>query len=368
MKIKEIVETLADGGVVILPSDTCYMLAAVATNQAAVNKILSLKPNLVGKPISVVMADWKMVNKYVNIDREKLSLAKKLLPGAYTLVANAKEELANGIVSEDKTLGFRITTDETLQQIIKQIGVPITATSAQINGLNIPYSLGFLSKLSKKKKSLISLVWDNGRLPERSLSTVVNLVNHEITFLRREDFLKRFNKREGEFEIRSEQEMKMVAQKIWHKLKRIDKAFTILLVGDLGGGKTTLVKAVGKLAGISEIISSPTFGLINEYDVSTKKCKRLIHMDLYRLEKILEVEEMKLEQYLKFGNLIAIEWAERIPPWILNEIIAKSEVLLVETKYIDETTRKVAVWTNLPTATCPTPTRRSPSKSTKTIS
>jgi tRNA A37 threonylcarbamoyladenosine synthetase subunit TsaC/SUA5/YrdC len=50
-------------------------------------------------------------------------------------------------VSSENTLGFRITTDKKLQEIVRQLGAPITATSAQIYGNKIPYSLGFLKKI-----------------------------------------------------------------------------------------------------------------------------------------------------------------------------------------------------------------------------
>jgi tRNA threonylcarbamoyladenosine biosynthesis protein TsaE len=87
----------------------------------------------------------------------------------------------------------------------------------------------------------------------------------------------------------------------------------ILLEGDLGAGKTTLVQGIGKGLGIAESIVSPTFTIINEY---TEGRLPLYHLDLYRLEP-QEVAALNLETYWEgfevTPGIVAIEWAERMP-------------------------------------------------------
>ncbi|MBD2018173.1 tRNA (adenosine(37)-N6)-threonylcarbamoyltransferase complex ATPase subunit type 1 TsaE [Microcoleus sp. FACHB-53] len=87
----------------------------------------------------------------------------------------------------------------------------------------------------------------------------------------------------------------------------------ILLEGDLGAGKTTLVQGIGEGLGIIDSIVSPTFTLINEYHEGRIP---LYHLDLYRLESA-EVEALNLESYwdgVEFPlGIVAIEWAERLP-------------------------------------------------------
>jgi tRNA threonylcarbamoyladenosine biosynthesis protein TsaE len=86
----------------------------------------------------------------------------------------------------------------------------------------------------------------------------------------------------------------------------------LLLEGDLGSGKTTLVQGIGEGLGITDPIVSPTFTLINEY---TEGRLPLYHLDLYRLESE-EVEALHLETYwegIEFPlGIVAIEWAERL--------------------------------------------------------
>ncbi len=95
----------------------------------------------------------------------------------------------------------------------------------------------------------------------------------------------------------------------------------ILLEGDLGSGKTTLVQGIGEGLGITEAISSPTFTLINEY---TEGRLPLYHLDLYRLQP-KEVAALNLESYwegMEFPlGIVAIEWADRLdykPPSYLQ--------------------------------------------------
>lgn len=87
----------------------------------------------------------------------------------------------------------------------------------------------------------------------------------------------------------------------------------LLLKGDLGAGKTTLVQGIGEGLGITDAIVSPTFTLINEYPEGRIP---LYHLDLYRLEPA-EVRSLYLEQYWEgrefLLGIVAIEWPERLP-------------------------------------------------------
>ena len=95
--------------------------------------------------------------------------------------------------------------------------------------------------------------------------------------------------------------------------KTLNAGSVILLAGDLGAGKTTLVQGIGKGLGIIDPIVSPTFTLINDY---TEGRIPLYHLDLYRLEPH-EVIGLNLESYWEgievTPGIVAIEWAERMP-------------------------------------------------------
>ena len=88
----------------------------------------------------------------------------------------------------------------------------------------------------------------------------------------------------------------------------------VLISGEMGAGKTTLIKQI--LIGLNVIdnISSPTFSIINEY--KTKSKDLIYHMDLYRINKTEELEEIGFFEYLQSGNLCFIEWGEIIEDMI----------------------------------------------------
>ena len=84
-----------------------------------------------------------------------------------------------------------------------------------------------------------------------------------------------------------------------------------LFNGDMGAGKTTLVKAICRALGIEDATSSPTFSLVNEY--RTPSGEAVYHFDVYRLKAESEALDMGIEEYLHSGNRCFIEWAEKIP-------------------------------------------------------
>jgi tRNA threonylcarbamoyladenosine biosynthesis protein TsaE len=81
----------------------------------------------------------------------------------------------------------------------------------------------------------------------------------------------------------------------------------ILLKGDLGAGKTTLVKAIVKQLGSNEEVSSPTFGIVNELNIANTKA---FHLDLYRIENSEELQQFGFEEYLHSGDYCFIECPE----------------------------------------------------------
>ena len=82
----------------------------------------------------------------------------------------------------------------------------------------------------------------------------------------------------------------------------------VLLNGDMGVGKTTLVKEIAKLLGVKENVSSPTFSIVNEYHGN----EVIFHFDFYRLEDEEEAYDFGIEEYFDSGNLCLLEWPEKI--------------------------------------------------------
>lgn len=82
-----------------------------------------------------------------------------------------------------------------------------------------------------------------------------------------------------------------------------------LFFGDMGAGKTTLIKSVCKVLGVNDLVSSPTFSIINEYASASGP---VYHFDFYRLKNDAEAFDLGLDEYFYSGNYCFIEWPERI--------------------------------------------------------
>ena len=83
-----------------------------------------------------------------------------------------------------------------------------------------------------------------------------------------------------------------------------------LFFGEMGSGKTTLIKAVGKALGVTEGMSSPTFSIVNEYEAGDGR--KIYHFDLYRLKDEKEVFDIGAEEYFYSDAYCFIEWPEKI--------------------------------------------------------
>ena len=85
----------------------------------------------------------------------------------------------------------------------------------------------------------------------------------------------------------------------------------ILFHGEMGVGKTTLIKQLCKTLGVTGATSSPTFSLVNEYEANNNQL--VYHFDFYRLNNEVEALDMGIDDYLYSSNRCFIEWAEKIP-------------------------------------------------------
>ena len=89
--------------------------------------------------------------------------------------------------------------------------------------------------------------------------------------------------------------------------------------GKMGAGKTTFIKALCETLGVKDVITSPTFSLINEY--TDGKGNSISHFDFYRIKKLEEVYDMGYEDYFYSGNLCLLEWPELIEEILPENVI-----------------------------------------------
>src|SRR5680860_474990 len=102
------------------------------------------------------------------------------------------------------------------------------------------------------------------------------------------------------------------------------KSKTLLFYGEMGAGKTTLIKALIKALGSNDIVSSPTFSLVNEYHTNQGK---IYHFDFYRIEDETEALDMGFEDYLDSDSWKLVEWPQKIEN-LLEANMQKVEVFI----------------------------------------
>ncbi len=104
--------------------------------------------------------------------------------------------------------------------------------------------------------------------------------------------------------------------------------------GDMGAGKTTFIKALTKVLGVKELVSSPTFSIVNEYE---GKGKTFYHFDFYRIKNLQEAYDIGYEEYFFSGNTCFIEWPEKV------EELLPEHYIKVEIKMINENERLLSI-------------------------
>jgi tRNA threonylcarbamoyladenosine biosynthesis protein TsaE len=103
--------------------------------------------------------------------------------------------------------------------------------------------------------------------------------------------------------------------------------------GELGAGKTTLIKEIARIFGVMDRVSSPTFSLVNEYQNANNET--FYHFDFYRIENPVEALEIGIEEYFYSGKICWVEWAEKIFPYVPSDFVhIKIEVDALEGRMI----------------------------------
>ena len=93
-------------------------------------------------------------------------------------------------------------------------------------------------------------------------------------------------------------------------LKTYPKSRVFAFYGIMGAGKTTLIKSLCRQLGVTDVVQSPSFSIVNEY--KTTKGDSVFHFDFYRINKLDEVFDIGYEEYFFSGSYCFIEWPERI--------------------------------------------------------
>ena len=128
----------------------------------------------------------------------------------------------------------------------------------------------------------------------------------------------------------TESDLVFAARKL---LSKYPQSRVFALYGKMGVGKTTFIKAICRELGVTDIVQSPSFAIINEY--KTHKAESIFHFDFYRIKNLDEVFDIGYEDYIYSGSYCFLEWPERmeqlLPESIVKITITGDTERLIET-------------------------------------
>ncbi|QZE14338.1 threonylcarbamoyl-AMP synthase [Halosquirtibacter laminarini] len=183
--INKAIEVIQSGGIILYPTDTVWGIGCDATNEEAVRKIYELKKRSDSKSMLVLMENPGLIARYIDmmpdVAWELIEVTEKPLTIIYP---NAKN-LAPNLLSEDKTVGIRITEEKFTSDLIRRIRKPLVSTSANISGEPTP---GNFVDISDEIKNGVDYVVEfrQGDMEKKQSSSIIKLgVGGEIEILRK---------------------------------------------------------------------------------------------------------------------------------------------------------------------------------------
>jgi tRNA threonylcarbamoyl adenosine modification protein (Sua5/YciO/YrdC/YwlC family) len=182
--IEQVVEVLKRGGIIIYPTDTIYGLGCDITNHKAIERICQIrgiKPEKAN--FSFVCSDLSHISDYIKpIDTMVFRVLKKALPGPYTFILNANNNVPKLLSSKKKTVGIRVPDNDIAREIVRLLGNPILSTSIRDDDDVIEYSTD-PELINEKYENSVDLIIDGG-YGGNEPSTVIDCTTGELEIIR----------------------------------------------------------------------------------------------------------------------------------------------------------------------------------------
>ncbi|MFN0257173.1 L-threonylcarbamoyladenylate synthase [Pedobacter ureilyticus] len=182
--IDQAVEILKKGGLIIYPTDTVYGLGCDITNQKAIEKICKIRGIKLEKAnFSFICSDLRHISDYIKpIDTTVFRVLKKALPGPFTFIFNANNNVPKLLSSNKKTVGIRVPDNNIAREIVAALGNPIISTSIKDEDEVIEYSTD-PELIHEKYEDLVDLVIDGG-FGDNEASTVIDCTSGDFEVIR----------------------------------------------------------------------------------------------------------------------------------------------------------------------------------------
>jgi tRNA threonylcarbamoyl adenosine modification protein (Sua5/YciO/YrdC/YwlC family) len=182
-EFRQIVDVLKDGGIIIYPTDTVYAIGCDITNNKAIQRIAKLKGTTAEKGnFSLICNSLSNLSEYAKVDNSSFKVMKKNLPGAFTFILPASNNVPKLFKSKKKTVGIRVPDHYIPLRIVEELGNPIMTTSINDPDEVIEYTTD-PELIQEKYDKKVDLIIDRG-YGNNTASTIIDCTNGDFEIIR----------------------------------------------------------------------------------------------------------------------------------------------------------------------------------------
>ncbi|MFQ5627245.1 MAG: L-threonylcarbamoyladenylate synthase [bacterium] len=176
------VDCLKRNGVLLIPTETLYGLAANALSEVAVKRIYVLKRRTISSPLPLICCSTQQVAEFCQLNGMAQEIAENFWPGPLTLVLQARPKLPGHVVADDGTVAVRVPSNTFCRDIAEALQAPITATSANLSGEKPAQKI---REITPSIIEGVDLAFDGGVCTTDLPSTIAKITGNDIELLRR---------------------------------------------------------------------------------------------------------------------------------------------------------------------------------------
>jgi L-threonylcarbamoyladenylate synthase len=180
--IKKISQIIKNGGLFVFPTETVYGVGALMSNRLAINKIYQLRKRPKNKALLILVSSFAMALKYIQkTSSQTKNNIEKLWPGPLTIIFKKRKNVPNFVTANQKTVAVRVPENKFLLALIKKIGQPIVAPSANLSGGKSPITA---QETFKNFLNKVDLILDGGKTKYQHESTILDLTGRKSKIIR----------------------------------------------------------------------------------------------------------------------------------------------------------------------------------------
>ena len=133
-QLSEAAEILSNGGLIAFPTETVFGFGVIFDNKESYGRLIQVKRRPPEKPFTLMLSSTDDIEKYAYVDERAAKLINKYMPGQFTIILKAKDNLPSYCISKEGNVGIRISGDKMVRDLIGEVGKPLLVPSANKSG------------------------------------------------------------------------------------------------------------------------------------------------------------------------------------------------------------------------------------------